>query len=96
MDVVLRLYHDVVGLQEVTEDNLDIIKNAILAKCHPSVGELYVKIDDSALTYENLWITAIDHEDGASQSGQVKVNCLLGRTSHVQELPLPWQVRLRG
>ncbi len=42
MDVVLRLYHDVVGLQEVTEDNLDIIKNAILAKCHPSVGELCI------------------------------------------------------
>ena len=24
MDVVLRLYHDVVGLQEVTEDNLEM------------------------------------------------------------------------
>lgn len=57
----LRLYLDAACTQEVTAINPDIIHKAVVAGAN-MVDErsLWLKSDDSALTYENVVITAQD------------------------------------
>lgn len=87
---MLRLYHDEAGLREVTQNDPDVIKETVFAGgTLTRVGELYVKSDDSALTYENISLTAIGDENTASQSGEVDVTYSLDNETFEQVLTLP-------
>lgn len=87
---MLRLYHDEAGLREVTQNDPDLIKDAVYAGGSLTrISELYVKSDDSALTYENISLTAIGDENTANQSGEVDVTYSLDNVTFEQTLALP-------
>lgn len=87
---MLRLYRDAAGQSEITQQSPDIVKEPVLVNgTMTNVRELYVKSDDTNLTYEKIVLTAIGDEDGASQSGEVDVTYSLDGQNYVQVLDLP-------
>lgn len=87
---MLRLYHDEAGLREITQNDPDLIKDAVFGVGNlTKISELYVKSDDANLTYENISLTAIGDENTASQSGEVDITYSLDNKTFEQVLALP-------
>lgn len=86
----LRLYRDEDGLDEITDENPDYIKKPVMVDgTLTDVTEIYMKSADPNLTFENISLTTVGDEDGASDSGEVDVSYSLDGSNYVQILPLP-------
>lgn len=87
---MLRLYRDQACQDEITQNSPDFFEKAVLAGgTLTDVAELYIKSDDSEATYKNIYITGIDDEDSASESGEIDILYSADGSNYVQELNIP-------
>ena len=90
----LRLYHDAGATQEITSGNPDTVRKAVSqGQTLTDEKAIYIKTDNTSLTYEQVKLDGIGDTDGASQSGQVDVLYALDSGgvpgTYVQTLTLP-------
>lgn len=72
--MALHFYHDSAGTTEIDFTNVDHEREAdVQGSTVVLEKKIYIGSDDSNLTYENVTVSTINDNDGATQSGQVDI-----------------------
>jgi hypothetical protein len=72
--MALKLFSDAAGTQEITSGNPDTVSKAVTAgSTLTDEKKLYLKSDNATLTYKNITLDGLNHNDNATSSGQVDV-----------------------
>lgn len=86
---MLKLYHDPLGSNLISNDAPDVIKGAVLEnQTFTDIKEIYL-LGDPDLTYEDIILLTIGDVDGATQSGEVDITYSLDGENYADVLQIP-------